>query len=79
MFQRGSVVIVNMISSKIEINKLSSDNRRRLEIQFTLPNNSWRSIIFEKLILSVGQENRINGRGIRCADHATPSIRKSWH
>jgi hypothetical protein len=23
-----------------------------------------------------GQENRINGRGIRCADHATPSIRK---
>jgi hypothetical protein len=19
------------------------------------------------------------GRGIRCADHATPSIRKSWH
>jgi hypothetical protein len=26
-----------------------------------------------------GQEIRINGRGIRCADHATPSIRKSWH
>jgi hypothetical protein len=26
-----------------------------------------------------GQENRINGRGIRCADHATPSVRKSWH
>jgi hypothetical protein len=26
-----------------------------------------------------GQENRINGRGIRSADHATPSIRKSWH
>jgi hypothetical protein len=26
-----------------------------------------------------GQENRINGRGIRCADHVTPSIRKSWH
>jgi hypothetical protein len=26
-----------------------------------------------------GQENRINGRGIRCADHATPPIRKSWH
>jgi hypothetical protein len=24
-----------------------------------------------------GQEHRINGRGIRCADHATPSIRKS--
>jgi hypothetical protein len=24
-----------------------------------------------------GQENRINGRGIRCADHATPSSRKS--
>jgi hypothetical protein len=23
-----------------------------------------------------GQENRINGRGIRCADHATPSICK---
>jgi hypothetical protein len=23
-----------------------------------------------------GQENRNNGRGIRCADHATPSIRK---
>jgi hypothetical protein len=22
-------------------------------------------------------ENRINDRGIRCADHATPSIRKS--
>jgi hypothetical protein len=26
-----------------------------------------------------GQENRIIGRGIRCADHATLSIRKSWH
>jgi hypothetical protein len=26
-----------------------------------------------------GQENRIKGRGIRCADHSTPSIRKSWH
>jgi hypothetical protein len=26
-----------------------------------------------------GQENRITGQGIRCADHATPSIRKSWH
>jgi hypothetical protein len=26
-----------------------------------------------------GQESRINGRGIRCADHATPSIRKRWH
>jgi hypothetical protein len=26
-----------------------------------------------------GLENRINGRGIRCADHATPSIRESWH
>jgi hypothetical protein len=26
-----------------------------------------------------GQENRINDRGIRCADHATPSNRKSWH
>jgi hypothetical protein len=26
-----------------------------------------------------GQENRINGRGIRCADHATLSIRKSCH
>jgi hypothetical protein len=26
-----------------------------------------------------GQENRINGREIRCADHATPSISKSWH
>jgi hypothetical protein len=26
-----------------------------------------------------GQENRINGRGIRCTDQATPSIRKSWH
>jgi hypothetical protein len=24
-----------------------------------------------------GQENRINGRGIRCADHATLSIRKT--
>jgi hypothetical protein len=23
-----------------------------------------------------GQENRTNDRGIRCADHATPSIRK---
>jgi hypothetical protein len=28
---------------------------------------------------SSGQENRINGRGIRFADHAAPSIRKSWH
>jgi hypothetical protein len=26
-----------------------------------------------------GQENRINGRGIRCGDHVTPSIGKSWH
>jgi hypothetical protein len=26
-----------------------------------------------------GQENRINGRGIRCTDQVTPSIRKSWH
>jgi hypothetical protein len=26
-----------------------------------------------------GQENRIYDREIRCADHATPSIRKSWH
>jgi hypothetical protein len=26
-----------------------------------------------------GQENRINGRGIRCVDHATLSIHKSWH
>jgi hypothetical protein len=25
-----------------------------------------------------GHENRINDRGIRCADHATPSTRKSW-
>jgi hypothetical protein len=24
-------------------------------------------------------ENRKYGRGIHCADHATPSIRKSWH
>jgi hypothetical protein len=24
-------------------------------------------------------ENRINGRGIRCADHMTLSIRKTWH
>jgi hypothetical protein len=24
-------------------------------------------------------ENRINGRRIRCANHATPSILKSWH
>jgi hypothetical protein len=24
-------------------------------------------------------ENREYGREIRCADHATPSIRKSWH
>jgi hypothetical protein len=26
-----------------------------------------------------GLENREYGVGIRCADHATPSIRKSWH
>jgi hypothetical protein len=26
-----------------------------------------------------GQENREYERGIRCADHATPSIRKSWY
>jgi hypothetical protein len=26
-----------------------------------------------------GQENRINDRGIRCADHATSSISKNWH
>jgi hypothetical protein len=26
-----------------------------------------------------GQESRINGQGIRCADHVTPYIRKSWH
>jgi hypothetical protein len=26
-----------------------------------------------------GQENRINGRGICCADQTTPSILKSWH
>jgi hypothetical protein len=26
-----------------------------------------------------GQENREYNRGIPCADHATPSIRKSWH
>jgi hypothetical protein len=26
-----------------------------------------------------GQENQINGRGICCTDHATSSIRKSWH
>jgi hypothetical protein len=39
--------------------------------------------IFEELLewksSDSGQENRINGRGIRCADHATPSILKSWH
>jgi hypothetical protein len=26
-----------------------------------------------------GQENREYDRGIRCADHAPPSIRKSWY
>jgi hypothetical protein len=26
-----------------------------------------------------GQENRINGREIRCAGHTTPYIRTSWH
>jgi hypothetical protein len=24
-------------------------------------------------------ENRLTAVGIRCADHATPSIHKSWH
>jgi hypothetical protein len=24
-------------------------------------------------------KTEINGRAIRCADHATPSIRKSWN
>jgi hypothetical protein len=36
--------------------------------------------IFEELLewksSGSGQENRINDRGIRCADHATPSNRK---
>jgi hypothetical protein len=32
----------------------------------------------EKLRLRV-YKLEINGRGIRCADHAAPSIRKSWH
>jgi hypothetical protein len=37
------------------------------------------SKICDVFILIFGQENRIDGRGgggIRCADHATPSIRK---
>jgi hypothetical protein len=35
--------------------------------------------LFEWKSSGSGQENRINDRGIRCADHATLSIRKSWH
>jgi hypothetical protein len=39
--------------------------------------------IIEELLewksIGSGQESRINSRGILCADHTTPSIRKSWH
>jgi hypothetical protein len=35
--------------------------------------------LLEWKISGSGQENRINGRVIRCADHATPPTRKSWH
>jgi hypothetical protein len=27
----------------------------------------------------LGQKTELTAEGIRCADHATPSIRKSWH
>jgi hypothetical protein len=35
--------------------------------------------LLERKSSGSSQENRINDRGVRCADHAIPSIRKSWH
>jgi hypothetical protein len=35
--------------------------------------------LLERKCSGSGQENQINGRGIRFADYATTSIRKSWH
>jgi hypothetical protein len=37
-----------------------------------------RSYFNEKVAASV-KKTELTAGGIRCADHATPSIRKSWH
>jgi hypothetical protein len=34
----------------------------------------------EEIVVALVKKTKINGGGgIRCADHATPSIGKSWH
>jgi hypothetical protein len=33
----------------------------------------------EEIVAAPVKKTEANERGIRCADHATPSIRKSWH
>jgi hypothetical protein len=33
----------------------------------------------EEIVAAAVKKTETNDRGIRCADHATPSIRKSWH
>jgi hypothetical protein len=33
----------------------------------------------EEIVAAPVKKTETNDRGIRCADHATPSIRKSWH
>jgi hypothetical protein len=38
-----------------------------------------RKLILEKYIYVRSRKPRLTTGGIRCADHATPSIRKSWH
>jgi hypothetical protein len=33
----------------------------------------------EEIVAPSVKKTEINDRGIRCTDHTTPSIRKSWH
>jgi hypothetical protein len=42
--------------------------------------NLWkRKLVIHKNMLAVNIMLRLTAAGIRCADHVTPSIRKSWH
>jgi hypothetical protein len=47
--------------------------------RFCKPSSLSRYVKFHWLLLSPVKKAELTAMGIRCADHATPSIRKSWH
>jgi hypothetical protein len=69
-------ILLILLSSIKLINYATHQNKRNLQYRLFKTNCRFNSCII--YIIPV-KKTELTAKGIRCADHATPSIRKIWH